>query len=72
MNTTQHIVENLAFIKANKLNPNIHFPNGWIEDAEAEARAAGLLPPVSQQIGINCRPEIDSMIVYGGDMAGAF
>lgn len=66
----QRISENLAFIAA---NPTARYPQGWIAEVQAEARAIGLLKPLETQgIGSNCRPGIDSRITYGGDMIEVF
>lgn len=71
-NETSRITENLAYIAANRLNPAVRFPKGWIAEVEAEARAAGLLPAMKVFSGTNCRPGIDRGIVYGGDMEDVF
>jgi len=66
------ITENLAYIAANRLNPAVHFPKGWVAEVEAEGRAAGILPPQKAVVGSNCRPGIDNGITYGGDMEDVF
>ena len=70
-NEINRITENLAHITANRLNLSVHFPKDWVEEAEAEGRAAGILPPQKAAIGINCRQGIDNGIIYGGDMEDA-
>lgn len=62
------IKENLAFIAANPTSNHLN----WVEEVKAEARAFGLLPAIGPEVGIACRPGIDSRIIYGGDMDDVF
>lgn len=71
-NEISRIAENLAYIAANRFNLAVHFPKGWIAEVEAEAVAAGILPPHKTVVGIACRPGIDNGITYGGDMEEVF
>lgn len=53
----------LAFLAANSCEVRAE----WRNDVIAEARKLGLLPAEKPVVGCNCRPGIDSRIIYGGD-----
>lgn len=61
----------LDFILENRVAKNLSEIN-WRKGVEDEARTLGLLPKLAAYIGCNCKPGIDSGIVYGADAVEAF